>query len=292
MAYSGTGTEADPYLVSTLDDFMRCAKITNAYVKVVSNIDGRIEEEYPIYPYIQVNAKKIYADALTKVSGFIVKDTYCFNISSNCELINNIDFDDILFTPNYNGPTVIAGSSTATCVLSSCKISINTNYDNQNVAGIFAAVTFNECALFLSFTGDSIYANSNDSLFNGGTKFHNSIVEIVDYPLTSTTNNVLASTIDHNVFKISFKTYSTSTFSITIGGSSAHDNIFVISQRLSDEYSGRRGAIRIDGTFELVDSDVDVNNDVSFISSGNRCYKLTTQQIQSEEYLSQIGFIP
>lgn len=40
MAYTGTGTQEDPYIPETLHDFIEVINITDAYVKVTHDIDG------------------------------------------------------------------------------------------------------------------------------------------------------------------------------------------------------------------------------------------------------------
>ena len=46
MAYTGTGTQSDPYVVSTLPDLITCLSNGNVYVKVAADIDCAQEPTY------------------------------------------------------------------------------------------------------------------------------------------------------------------------------------------------------------------------------------------------------
>ena len=96
MAYTGTGTEADPYLVSTLSDFLTCAAMADAYVKVTSDIDAADDPGYGglITDTIQVSCRKLYADAEKKISGIVVQNDYFITIDAGVCDIQNLTFQN------------------------------------------------------------------------------------------------------------------------------------------------------------------------------------------------------
>ena len=61
MAYTGTGTQEDPYLISTFADFLECIAIDGAYVKVTKDLDAATEGFEYIDP-ITIEATQVYAD--------------------------------------------------------------------------------------------------------------------------------------------------------------------------------------------------------------------------------------
>ncbi|MBR1528752.1 MAG: hypothetical protein IJ642_05575, partial [Oscillospiraceae bacterium] len=74
MSYTGTGTEQDPYLVSTLTDFLTCAAIAGAYVKVISDINSADDPNYEgeLTNPISIMCRKLYADQDKIISGITV----------------------------------------------------------------------------------------------------------------------------------------------------------------------------------------------------------------------------
>lgn len=291
MAYTGTGTEQDPYLVSNLDDFITCVGITGAYVKVIADIDTREETEYPTYRKITFAALKVYADTLTKVSGFIVADDYCFykNGSGNATAIQNIHFTDILYKPVGNA-TVIYQSSSNSYDFIGCIVSIETSYDSQHINGVQGA-NFHQCGVYLGFDGSNFSTTLSDILFDSNVNFYGCIVEVEGFP-AAYLNGDWVYYSEYTVFKISLKKYLDNSNNINIFfDTSSHDNVIIISQKLA---SGARLYIpfTIRGTSTVADSEASENTTISFANTGGRNHLLTTEQIQSESYLREIGFIP
>ena len=98
MAYTGTGTEADPYCVSTLSDFFYCINQGGAFVKVISDIDGETDETYTgeITDTKQIYCSKIYADEKKSIKGISFLCDIAFEINSSI-IIDNIDFMHCVF---------------------------------------------------------------------------------------------------------------------------------------------------------------------------------------------------
>ena len=295
MAYTGTGTESDPYLVSTLSDFISRVGVSGAYVKVISNIDAREEQEYPTVSTIYFRAKKIYADTLTKVSGFIVSGANCFNVNPGHAIaIENIHFTDILYKSTGNYSTVMYGYS---CTFTDCKISIKTSYSPSQGLTCLLGCTFRRCALRFDFEGTGTGYDTN-SPFGGSVYFAQSVVEINNYPYRYTSSS--SSTYEwyayaeFSVFKISFIQIIDNSARIYVFLSRSHDNIIMISQQHLESTFRYWHSILVNGTSMLVDSEAseNVGERLSFSDTGARNHKLTTEQIQSEEYLREIGFIP
>jgi len=116
MAYTGTGTEADPYLVSTLTDFLTCAKMSNKYVKVISDIDAADDENYTgeiTEPVYIGGSTKVYADEEKTISGITCTSGSLLQFGET-SFIENICFSNMEHKP-VNAATayeIYAGKNT------------------------------------------------------------------------------------------------------------------------------------------------------------------------------------
>lgn len=115
MAYTGTGTEQDPYLVDNLTDFLTCIAISGAYVKVISDIDAADDESYTglLTSKIQVNCRKLYADTEKKITGIVIQDEHFLSINPMYCDVDKIWFKDC----KLKAPGAVAGL--AVCLISS-----------------------------------------------------------------------------------------------------------------------------------------------------------------------------
>lgn len=136
MAYSGTGTEQDPYLVSTLADFLTCAAVDGAFVKVTADIDAAADENYSGTlgdSYIDLRAVKIYADEPKTISG-ITGEGECFikcNYSGSTQRIDNIRFTDCMYKPAYaykSSAAVLLTGASITVEFYRCAVSLGYNF--------------------------------------------------------------------------------------------------------------------------------------------------------------------
>ena len=77
MAYTGTGTQSDPYVVTTFADFLACVAQEGVYVEVGADLDAAAEGFGYIEP-IAVMATKVYADSMKKISNVTVEGNAVF----------------------------------------------------------------------------------------------------------------------------------------------------------------------------------------------------------------------
>lgn len=82
MAYTGTGTQADPYVVTTFTDFLTCVAQDGVYVKVDADIDAAAEGYDYIEP-INVAARKVYADSMKKISNVTIEGNAVMEFTSS-----------------------------------------------------------------------------------------------------------------------------------------------------------------------------------------------------------------
>lgn len=107
MAYSGTGTINDPYLVSTFADFIDCIAVTDAYVKVTSDIHASDDDSYEgnVTLNLVFKCAKVYADTQKVIDGYTINSNMdAFNIKNTCT-IEKISFTNFTFNLTATVPS-------------------------------------------------------------------------------------------------------------------------------------------------------------------------------------------
>lgn len=82
MAYTGTGTQSDPFVVTTFADFLTCVAQEGVYVEVGADLDAAAEGFGYISP-IDVKAVEVYGtsgDTLRKISNVTVEGNALFDL--------------------------------------------------------------------------------------------------------------------------------------------------------------------------------------------------------------------
>lgn len=77
MAYTGTGTQSDPFVVTTFADFLECVAQEGVYVEVGADLDAAAEGVGYIEP-IGVRATEVYAESMKKISNVTVEGDAVF----------------------------------------------------------------------------------------------------------------------------------------------------------------------------------------------------------------------
>ena len=137
MAYSGSGTQSDPYLVDNGYDLLQLcggdgSTHPGAYIKVTQDIDFAHESWYQgkITHSIRLDGTKLYADALTEIKGLTVEAQCFLYIQSNSQTIENLYFKNCCHKVSGSQFATIAcyypsaGSYTNQMVVNNCKFSL------------------------------------------------------------------------------------------------------------------------------------------------------------------------
>ena len=97
MAITGTGTQADPYVVSTWADLVTKAAESSVYIKLGADID--LNDEYPegITSGCDLACAEIDGDSYKIKNISATNKAYIFHASYNCTL-KNVDFTNSLLT--------------------------------------------------------------------------------------------------------------------------------------------------------------------------------------------------
>lgn len=288
MAYTGTGTQQDPYLVSTFADFLTCIAQTNAYVKITADIDASQEEAYQsaITSPISLNAKKIYADTLLKIENFAVTGSNVFyaNLFGQTE-IENINFRNIVFKQTANSYLFrkSAVSNVQKPIFRNCQFSFVVSAGSYYTV-IAQETIFQKCAVYAEFQYTSYSTSTNLDTIAGSVTASDSIFEFENLLINRPAG--IAGKLTYCTLKLKMQTKLASNPSFTLFSSSdSHDNILIIQMYNTNNGNLLSASYSVNG-LTAVDSTVSGYN-----FSGN-VFTLTTAQIQSEEYLRSINFIP
>ena len=119
MAYTGTGTQADPFIPTTITSLYEVLNICNNdessfgvagyYIKLTSNLDCANDTDYVGYSNTPITlssyVNKIYSDSGYKVIGLCIKAQYFINAfaTANNYVIDNIGFENCFWKPPAAG---------------------------------------------------------------------------------------------------------------------------------------------------------------------------------------------
>lgn len=134
MAYTGTGTQADPFVVTTFADFLECVAQDGVYVEVGADLDAAAEGFGYIEP-IDVKAVEVYGtsgDTLRKISNVTVEGNAALNLG-NTGTVQSISG---LYLENWglkatSDACVVRKSNSNGAYVQHCKISVSATADDS-----------------------------------------------------------------------------------------------------------------------------------------------------------------
>ena len=184
MAYTGTGTQADPFVVTTFADFLACVAQEGVYVEVGADLDAAAEGFGYISP-IDVKAVEVYAESMKKISNVTVEGDAIFEFvyqSSSAEksiqrlhlenwtwkAVQNLGVSNhvpIMFYSNGGSPTIRY-----------CKMSVSAMASDSSVilrlkSRVFTAdsafvIDLHNASNFIPCSSNSIYDGSRNTTFS------------------------------------------------------------------------------------------------------------------------------
>lgn len=297
---TGTGTSADPLIVSTWADFKTAIGTSSAYVVMDPDAETKVIDLNDTADAEGLTNTLIFQCASIQGNGWTIRNLcfqpgnyHCFQ--TFCSTVQDLSLLNIVV--NAGGASVF--NIRSNCTFQNCNFSIQHNFgDNQQalftqyssrsgtfrdsaiyVRGIGTGVTnsyitstnFYNCNLYLDTTLCGAETSANISLFVGGT-IHNTSVR------GKIRMNRLADAV--NTTQHLFQ-------SVNLNGSYA-------AIEWSNLYESETG-MTIDmptnnvGGVCFVDADL-VGDGITMSVSGTGMYALTTAQCKSAEYLQSIGF--
>ncbi len=136
MAYTGTGTQSDPYVVTTFADFLECVAQEGVYVEVGADLDAAAEGYGYISP-IDVKAVEVYGtagDTLRKISNVTVEGSYIFASSYvPVQLISRLHLENWTWKAVHPAVMFNKGNSQGINV-QYCKMSVSVTGDSVSTS--------------------------------------------------------------------------------------------------------------------------------------------------------------
>lgn len=297
MAYTGAGTQADPYIVTALTDLVALATSSDVYIKICGNINASNETAFSETYYSTITLSgHIYADTMTTISNAIIQASNMISFSS--AVVTNIFFKNWIHKKNSTDASIYGeGSTVADCCFSFEMID---NDKSPKTIGGNGTSTMERCAAYVKYTSGTTrrYTSSYMVLLENWA-FKKCTFQLENL-LMGTLRLSEGGSFDHCTFVGNAETMASSQMIMLVDSSQI---IFALNVTLAPESADSAFSLIFGNTSYsrtmsgiLVDTDIigDTNKPgyISFASYCTDCYQLTTSQIQSEQYLTDIGFLP
>ena len=289
MAYTGTGTEQDPYLVSTFTDFITCAAVSGAYVKVVADIDAADDELYSgeIEDTVTIACAKLYADTKKKIEGITCKNSDFFTMTS-AGTIENIQLLNMCHKITTTGNFIVASVVGSTLKNVDASIAINgacpgykLHYGNENVS-------IEHCAFDLDL------ANNESTIAGGSTVSMRSIA----IGRTQYCNIIIRNGSINQVSSCQLvDSYATTVIFVNCHLTNNDTYVFDTCEwcyRVYKNCTSSYETLRLRNTsvHRCLISKEDCSFGMTLYQNTDPTEIVTPEQLRSKEYLTEIGFLP
>ena len=300
MAYTGTGTEQDPYLVSTLTDLV-ALMADGVYIKVVSDIDASQEEAFkePLTSGV-VFRGNISADETKIIANVIVESVSLITFQGSYGMSSstkNIFFKNWIHRKTANALSI--GAQYAT--IENCCFSIEMIDDSNGAALLGKSTSYGNTGEFTNCTFSIKFASGTSRILPASV----ALMQYVNVKkCTFIFENLLCSnlTIASSYSGVVNCTFLGNIEFLPSGGladarllaGSTSKVIMGLNVSIAPETeSGNSIRLYFDSnaTYVMLDSSI-LGDGVSHYFASATCRSLTTGQIQSQQYLEDIGFLP
>lgn len=106
MAYTGTGTEANPFIPDTLTSFLECISVAEAYVRLDTDIDAADDPDYGgiLYEPVTFKCFKCFGNnGIKKINGVIVRASNMIVVDNRYDSEGKIIYgNDVVGNSIYN----------------------------------------------------------------------------------------------------------------------------------------------------------------------------------------------
>lgn len=296
MAYTGTGTQSDPYIPDTITSLYEVIDLCNAsgsnvsrYIKLTQDIDCKDDPNYIGYMSRSINlypcVAELYSDNNSKIIGLTVKDSMFIKFGG---YVRNIEFKNCFFKPTSISDSgyVFYGSKDNdyfAATMENVKASIYV----INIYVTFiqnSQAMLNNCSIYIDGSGSSgsyfavgICGNYSNVILNNikvgiGNDSAYSLCYVTNYCSVILKNSILWSNVSPNILVSSYSSYS-----------------YAALLNTNIQFTGGTTGVG-QGTHNLVASDdytgmtyTDVTGVINFISISD---------LQDNQKLIDLGFLP
>ena len=290
MAYTGTGTQSDPYVVTTFADFLACVAQEGVYVEVGADLDSAAEGYGYISP-IDVKAAEVYGtsgDTLRKISNVTVEGNALFDMHNGTgdQSLIRLHLENWTWkaasTPYVaNHIPIMFYRSNGNGYLHECKVSVSVTPQaaNTNVRMI-STIMCSDSAIVMQMHGGIWYPGSNNK---ANEAFVNSTVSLNGTGVAQWTAGTSASDRIARATNCGFVLKNM----VCSGGCAFHTASF---SYIVYEDCDLAGATTLYGDSSNLFCFAGTTSDESArVNSGT---VVTQSQIKDKSYLQQIGWLP
>lgn len=275
---TGTGTQADPFLVDSFGDFLSAVSTVGAFVKVAKDIDVSMDEEYKngMTEPIMIRCAHLYADEKASISGVHVQAANLITVSVSEDIVvENVDFLNCLHRVAASGGATVRSTSNANqATFRNCNFSIA-----KNVGSYGQQMTrdneFDHCSFFVELEN---VESTEAKLFQS--------------PMIGCTIEIHGARLQHSTSAPGSWILNSATKCSIVGDVASADSTVRVFRNCGNCFA----AIDFKSDTDLIEYGSDaINFVVTDVSSANvtaQMTDLTSEQAKSKSHLLSIGFLP
>ena len=277
---TGTGTQADPYIPTTLTEFIEAVGTSGAYVALDRDIDAASDPAYTgeLASSIAWRAVEVDGGGFSLVGVTVALAT--FFVTSAATTAKNFRIRDCTLKKGTTDCIIWDGIS-GTMTHQNCIISIKVDCEVGSTSYLSYNVIFDTCAIMIQYTGTSKPpSGSRDSIFDG-TDFIRSTV-LIDSLSTQITTMILfrRGTASRTAFIL--KDTSFSTMRLAEDATFEYGYVCFIGSLSYGAITAFQRAVTC-----LVSCEQEAS--VSLASGWTQC---SIDQLKDKDYLSSVGWLP
>lgn len=317
----GDGSEANPYLPTTLSEFLSVCNRSAAYIKLTQDIDAYDDPTYvgELTTVVRLNCQKLYADTPVAIKNVTVRasNMIWFSASNSQLTCTNIHFLNWIHKKVDNSQTIrwTNGNATGYWTISNCKFSIK--IDNGSYYPLIFRkdsgsyyIYFKYCSFYFEYPEDMIRVDPTHCvLFYDGyglsLKYCNMIIKNLSLIGSNSSGYYLLYLWQLEKTSIIFDTLKMYNPNSKIYAISATQNL--TDSRISYSYIAFVNPIitsdstLVNSVFSIGEDSLYLYENCIYAKSDNRItysgkpagvMGLTLEQLKDKEYLEGIGWLP
>ena len=288
---TGTGTQADPYLVSTLGEFITTAKQDSKYVKLANDIDVSTDETYKngVNSTIDIFCASIDGNGHT-ISGLNVKSTIALQFN-RATLVRDLTIKNMMHNCTGSGMLIdCVAVSGAYASFQNVVISSRMNCNSVSFGQFCKNGNWNNCAITFMPINSRVTTNNADTLYVFNFTKATECAIRYDCDKLNFTNGsfrIVCNAEKSYIFGKIDSVYTRYSEVLFNGCSSCASYLKIIGGSTTKNASITTGNDK--GT-NIIVTDTSTRVDFGSMPSTSKC--LTSTQAKSEDYLNSIGFLP
>lgn len=293
---TGTGTQEDPYVVSTMADFITYAATASVYVKLANDIDVSQDATYrdgltsPIY----VDCSELDLDGHT-VKNFIVSAAYAIFIEASGSAIKNGKILNFVHRATGNTGTIQSSQASSVSEVDFSFTRVSNGYRPIAVSASNTEIV--RCSFYVNENGTGTIANSNVFVFGSGST-KNAIVYNGRTGYGSTSYSVIRDTSESYLvgnLSVTGTATSSARYIVPLNLCSQCYSAMKIDCSESTPYESSAiyaGQNCTSANFIVGDKITEATAAAFPITTSTTALNLTTAQAEDQSYLLSIGFLP